>query len=135
MLKKAGIVVATAAAGLLAVSPLAFAGSKHDHHGSEQTGSGDDQVNSVTEDRERSSSGLVNVDALNGDNEVNVPIQVCNNNVPVNVLGVQVTDIVADVTAALGVLGAAETDEEGATGDTCVQANESGTDIEQDNER
>ncbi len=34
MLKKAGIVVATAAAGLLAVSPLAFAGDKddHDHH-------------------------------------------------------------------------------------------------------
>lgn len=40
MLKKAGIVVATAAAGLLAVSPLAFAGDMgyghghdHDHHG------------------------------------------------------------------------------------------------------
>jgi hypothetical protein len=34
VLKKAGIVVATAAAGLLAVSPLAFAGDKddHDHH-------------------------------------------------------------------------------------------------------
>ena len=31
MLKKAGIVVATAAAGLLAVSPLAFAGDKDDH--------------------------------------------------------------------------------------------------------
>ena len=33
MLKKAGIVVATAAAGLLAVSPLAFAGSKDNHDG------------------------------------------------------------------------------------------------------
>jgi hypothetical protein len=37
VLKKAGIVVATAAAGLLAVSPLAFAGDKddrdHDHDG------------------------------------------------------------------------------------------------------
>ena len=32
MLKKAGIVVATAAAGLLAVSPLAFAGDKGYHH-------------------------------------------------------------------------------------------------------
>jgi hypothetical protein len=31
VLKKAGIVVATAAAGLLAVSPLAFAGSKGDN--------------------------------------------------------------------------------------------------------
>ncbi len=34
MLKKAGIVVAAAAAGLLALSPLAFAGDKgHDAHG------------------------------------------------------------------------------------------------------
>ena len=33
MLKKAGIVVAAAAAGLLAVSPLAFAGEKGDNHG------------------------------------------------------------------------------------------------------
>ncbi|GAA1287449.1 hypothetical protein GCM10009609_62160 [Pseudonocardia aurantiaca] len=32
MLKKAGIVVAMGAAGLLAVSPLAFAGDKHDHN-------------------------------------------------------------------------------------------------------
>ncbi len=32
MLKKAGIVVATAAAGLLAVSPLAFAGDMGYHH-------------------------------------------------------------------------------------------------------
>jgi len=35
VLKKAGIVVAAAAAGLLAVSPLAFAGEVykgHDHH-------------------------------------------------------------------------------------------------------
>ena len=32
MLKKAGIVVAAAAAALLAVSPLAFAGDKHDHN-------------------------------------------------------------------------------------------------------
>jgi hypothetical protein len=31
VLKKAGIVVAAAAAGLLAVSPLAFAGDKDDH--------------------------------------------------------------------------------------------------------
>jgi hypothetical protein len=33
VLKKAGIVVATAAAGLLAVSPLAFAGDKGSDHG------------------------------------------------------------------------------------------------------
>jgi hypothetical protein len=33
MLKKAGIVVAVAAAGLVAVSPLAFATDGHEHHG------------------------------------------------------------------------------------------------------
>jgi hypothetical protein len=33
VLKKAGIVVATAAAGLLAMSPLAFAGDNDDHDG------------------------------------------------------------------------------------------------------
>lgn len=101
MLKKAGIVVATAAAGLLAVSPLAFAGSKHDHHGSEQAGSGTNNI--VSEDREReSSAGLVNVDALNGDILNENAVNVCDINV--NVLAVQVTDIAG----ALGLLGEGE---------------------------
>ena len=65
MLKKAGIVVATAAAGLLAVSPLAFAddGLLGGAHGQ---------------------LGLVNVQ----DSAVQVPVQACNNSVIEGVLGV-----------------------------------------------
>lgn len=74
MLKKAGIVVAAAAAGLLAVSPLAFAGSKGDDHGH---GGGDKQVNKVDESREGGQNrqlGLINVGDVNAlnDNQVNV---------------------------------------------------------------
>ena len=97
MLKKAGIVVAAAAAGLLAVSPLAFAGDKGEsgHHGHSVTNNntnGDD------------SHGLVNL----ADNNVNVPIQACGNDVPVNVLGVQVPNLTAELTGALGLLGSAD---------------------------
>ena len=64
MLKKAGIVVAAAAAGLLAVSPLAYAdGILGGAHG---------QI------------GLVNVQ----DSAVQVPIQACNNSVIEGVLGI-----------------------------------------------
>jgi hypothetical protein len=52
MLKKAGIVVAAAAAGLLAVSPLAFATTGHDHGGRGDHG-------------DRSHSQPVNVDYTN----------------------------------------------------------------------
>ena len=65
MLKKAGIVVAAAAAGLLAVSPLAFA---------------DDGIL----DGAHGQLGLVNVQ----DSAVQVPIQACNNSVIEGVLGV-----------------------------------------------
>ena len=103
MLKKAGIVVATAAAGLLAVSPLAFAGDKgdhdghgkgHGHHGSSKV----EDVNSI----DGSNEGLINV----AGNNIAVPVNVCDNQVPVNVLGVQVplndTNVLADLTGALG---------------------------------
>ena len=64
MLKKAGIVVAAAAAGLLAVSPLAFANGILDGaHGQ---------------------LGLVNVQ----DSAVQVPIQACNNSVIEGALGI-----------------------------------------------
>ena len=106
MLKKAGIIVAAAAAGLLAVSPLAFAGDKGDYDRD-----GDTAVNSVEDDGDN--TGLVNV----ADNEVNVPVQACNNDVPVNVLGVQVSDVQADLTGALGLLGEAEAEDEGGAGD------------------
>jgi hypothetical protein len=67
VLKKAGIVVAAAAAGLLAVSPLAFA---DDGHGILNGAHG--QV------------GLVNVQ----DSAVQVPIQACNNSVIEGALGI-----------------------------------------------
>jgi hypothetical protein len=49
VLKKAGIVVATAAAGLLAVSPLAFAGDKGDHE--DHDGNGDKKRHSSHDSR------------------------------------------------------------------------------------
>jgi hypothetical protein len=105
VLKKAGIIVAAAAAGLLAVSPLAFAGDDDGHHGK---GSVED-VNSVDGSN---SGGLVNL----AGNNIGVPVNVCDNQVPVNVLGVQVplndSNILADLTGALGlgVAGGADTD-------------------------
>jgi hypothetical protein len=65
VLKKAGIVVAAAAAGLLAVSPLAFAstGILGGAHGQ---------------------LGLVNVQ----DSAVQVPVQACNNSVIEGALGI-----------------------------------------------
>jgi hypothetical protein len=69
VLKKAGIVVAAAAAGLLAVSPLAFADDGH--HGGILDGA-------------HGQLGLVNVQ----DSAVQVPIQACNNSVIEGVLGI-----------------------------------------------
>lgn len=83
MLKKAGIVVAASAASLLALSPLAFAS---------------DAGNIIDKDSEGIVSGL-------SGNNLDVPVQACNNNVPVNVLGVQVP--VEDGAAGNGLTGAA----------------------------
>ncbi|QJY45014.1 hypothetical protein HOP40_03510 [Pseudonocardia broussonetiae] len=126
MLKKAGIIVAASAAALLALSPLAFAGDKGDHghgHGHD----GDTAVNSVEDNSE--TLGLVNVTG----NEVNVPVQACNNDIPVNVLGIQVSDVQADLTGALGLAGEAEAEDEGGAGDVreCAQENSSGGSIVQ----
>lgn len=72
MLKKAGILVAATAAGLLAVSPLAFAGDKGDH-GYDGGDDGDRQINRVEGgDRESNQLGLVNVGDVNALNDVNV---------------------------------------------------------------
>jgi hypothetical protein len=121
VLKKAGIIVATAAAGLLAVSPLAFAG---DDHGKTKI----EDVNSI----DGSNEGLINV----AGNNLSVPVNVCDNQVPVNVLGVQVplngTHVLADLTGALGlgVLGTADTDADSdgdnTIDDSCKAAAESG---------
>ncbi|MFP5019747.1 hypothetical protein [Pseudonocardia phyllosphaerae] len=74
MLKKAGIITAGATAGLLALSPLAFAGDYghkgHDGHDHGKGGSvSGDQVN--VNDNDKTQNGLVNVgniDALNNPN-------------------------------------------------------------------
>jgi len=136
VLKKAGIVVATAAAGLLAVSPLAFAGDKgdhdghgkgHGHHGSSKV----EDVNSI----DGSNEGLINV----AGNNIAVPVNVCDNQVPVNVLGVQVplnsTDVVARVTGALGLLGSdtdADSDGDTTLDDSCNAAAKTGDSAEID---
>jgi hypothetical protein len=135
VLKKAGIVVAAAAAGLLAVSPLAFAGDgdgDHDgHHGSKTNV---EDANGI----DNSSSGLLNL----GGNNITAPINACDNQVPVNVLGVQVplnsTSVVADLTGAagLGLLGgegeAEAEDGDSTLDDSCKAAGEAGDSSEID---
>ncbi|ANY06958.1 hypothetical protein [Pseudonocardia sp. HH130630-07] len=104
MLKKAGIIVAASAASLLAVSPLAFAGD----YAAEKTSDGKHHGHDGGE-IDKDAKGLIS--GLNGNN-INVPIQVCNNNIPVNVLGAQVpvedASLLNGVTGALGVLGDAK---------------------------
>jgi hypothetical protein len=89
VLKKAGIVVATSAAALLAVSPLAFAGdySDHDnhHHSHHSRGCDQDTTARASSDRRGDGDGLINVSR----NAVQVPIQACNNNI-LNNIGVGV---------------------------------------------
>ena len=93
MLKKAGIVVATSAAALLAVSPLAFAGDYdhdnggHHHHSSNNHhsrngGECTQDTNARAESDRRGGGGaLINVSR----NAVQVPIQACNNNILNNI--------------------------------------------------
>jgi hypothetical protein len=137
VLKKAGIVVAAAAAGLLAVSPLAFAGDKDDHDGHGHGHHGKSKVEDVNS-IDGSNEGLINV----AGNNIAVPVNVCDNQVPVNVLGVQVplndTNVLADLTGALGLglLGEneSEADRDGDTtlDDSCTAAAESGDSAEID---
>ncbi|GAA4705601.1 hypothetical protein GCM10023215_51990 [Pseudonocardia yuanmonensis] len=107
MLKKAGIVATGVAASLVAVSPLAFAGDKgHDHHDKGDKGHHGSSVTGI----DKSGKGLLNVSG----NNVNVPIQACNNDVPVNVgaLALQgnAKDITGALTGALGLFGKADAD-------------------------
>jgi hypothetical protein len=132
VLKKAGIVVAAAAAGLLAVSPLAFAGDGDDHRDNRTNVEG---VNSIDGS---DSGGLVNL----GGNNVAVPVNACDNQVPVNVLGVQVplnsTEVLLDLTGAAGLAAAGENEGEAENSgdntldDSCKAAAESGDDAEID---
>ncbi|MET1075151.1 MAG: hypothetical protein ABWY11_21070 [Umezawaea sp.] len=110
MLKKAGIVVAAAAVGLLAVSPLAFAGEKSHGHGH---GHGYDQTNTATE----SSQGLVNISDINA----NVPVNALNClDADVPVLGLN--ENVVPIAGALALLGAAESENNTAIDDSCANA-------------
>jgi hypothetical protein len=90
VLKKAGIVVATSAAALLAVSPLAFAGdySDHDnggdhhHHHHHHSRGCEQETTARTGSNDRhGDGGFINVSR----NAVQVPIQACNNNVLNNI--------------------------------------------------
>jgi hypothetical protein len=88
VLKKAGIVVAAAAAGLLAVSPLAFAGDydgDHDGDGGHSHHDGDghhakkadcEQDNS-SKNGDTKQSGIVNINNVSAQ----APIQACDNHI------------------------------------------------------
>ena len=97
MLKKAGFVVAAATAGLLAVSPLAFAGPA------------DSFIDNST------NPSLVGLQDMNP--EAALPIAACGNDIPVNVLGVQVPDSNVDLGSALGVLEPASVERGDGAGD------------------
>ena len=89
MLKKAGIVVATAAAGLLAVSPLAFAGDlgyHHDHGHGHKGDHGSSYSKSYTEVNDHSPS-------------CNAAPQTVGNNLPQSATGV--------ASPLIGILGVA----------------------------
>jgi hypothetical protein len=117
MLKKAGIVAVAVAAGLLSVSPLAFAGSREfDDNGTKQVNRGD-EVN-----------GLINVTG----NNVVVPVNMCNNDVPVNGAGGQVpvddNDPTIPLQGALGLLSTIDQDQDTNvnSGDKCEADGDAG---------
>ncbi|MBP2365733.1 hypothetical protein [Pseudonocardia parietis] len=100
MLKKAGIVTAGVTAGLLAISPLAFAGDGghgHEHGGKDVNAK---QINNIDESSSDKQSGLVNIGDVNALNNANVLSCSLNN-----------ADIAASV---LGVLGGQATNGEDA---------------------
>ena len=106
MLKKAGIMVAATAAGLLAGSPLAFAGDKGGHWGHDGGNDGDRQVNRVDSDRESEQAGLVNV----GDVQVIDDANVC-----------PAVPVAAGIGTILGILGTGAADADADVDDvTCV---------------
>nr|WP_222132479.1 hypothetical protein [Pseudonocardia sp. C8] len=129
-MKKAGIIVAASAASLLAASPLAFAGD----YAADSSKSGDHQGSDEGGHIHKSSEGLLG--GVASGNNVNVPIQVCNNNVPVNALGVQAPiedlGLLNGLTGALGVAGKGEAKSGDSTtnqSDSCAQGSGSGDSI------
>jgi hypothetical protein len=103
---KSGVILATVAAGLLATSPLAFAGENHhggsSHHkkhdrdddndrndrgGKRSKGDCGGDINQVNAGR--SGGGLINVSNVN----LGVPVNVCNNDILSGVLGILSKDL------------------------------------------
>ena len=128
MLKKAGIVVAAAAAGLLAVSPLAFAGDKGDDHHSKSHHSkshherdhdkrhdGDKEINKV--EGSENKGGLINV----SENNVAVAVNDCDVNNPTNI-GAQPTaeDALVNVIGVLGLFNRTEGHVTNVTDQKCI---------------
>jgi hypothetical protein len=110
VLKKAGIAVAAAAVGLLAVSPLAFAGESGKSHHAHSHGATD--VNSYQENSE----GLVNVSDINA----NVPINALNcDEVDLGLIPIDVKQVTAPITGALALFGSVETEQTTLTDNSC----------------
>ena len=124
---RTGAALAVTAAGLLAAGPIASAGEAHDkdrgdhkddngyhkggkgHHKGHKGHHHDPDIDIDHHE----SSGVINL----SDNNVQVPIQVCNNYVPINVLGVQVP--LEDFLVQVPII--AEESKAKDTGDACVQ--------------
>jgi hypothetical protein len=102
VLKKAGLVAMASIASMVAASPLAFAGGEGTHVGGDHGG----------HDGNQNSHGLVN--GANGSN-VNVPIQLCNNDIQPQVGLVPVQDVGENATlpGLNGALGAGTADQHG----------------------
>jgi hypothetical protein len=89
VLKKAGIVVAAAAVSVLAISPLAFAGGKHDRDRDRGHDKGDStQVNRIDNERNSEQNGLINLADVDALNDVNVCPSVAASAGIGNVLGI-----------------------------------------------
>lgn len=145
MLKKAGLIAAASVASLVAVSPLAYAGgtggddahlvggAKTGHDRGHDRGHGQDHGQGHGHDHghhhgNQNSHGLGNVG--NGNN-INVPIQVCNNDVQGQVGAVPVQDVAENPTfsplnGALGLLGGADAKQSSDSANTRACGQDSG---------
>jgi hypothetical protein len=102
--------VAAAAAGLLAVRPLAFAGDTHGKgHGHSHGGA---DVNSNQENSE----GLIDVSDINA----NVPVNALNcDEVDLGLIPIDVKQITAPITGALALFGSVQTEQTTLTDNSC----------------
>lgn len=117
MLKKAGIVTAGVTAGLLAVSPLAFAGDGGHGHGHDGKDVHAKQINNIDQGSNDRQSGLINVGDVNALNNANVLSCSLNN-----------VDITASVLGVLG--GQATNGEDAPSASECSPGSTSQTNID-----